>query len=69
MEPSNGYMFLEDVEIGQLVETQELSRAIILNKSPSSITVLVTDCPLVQDKQYYIGKHIWAGKTEVKIKE
>ena len=69
MKPANGYIFLEDVKIGELVETQGLSRAIVLNKSPSSVTVLVTDSPSTQDKQYYIGKHIWASKTEVKINE
>ena len=69
LEPSSGYMFLEDVDIGQLVKTQGWTKAIVLDKNKSSVTVLVTTCTSVADQKFYVGKHRWAGKTEVKIEE
>ena len=43
-----------------------MQRALILEHTPSSTTVIVYDVELTDYRDYYLGKHRWGGKTEVK---
>jgi len=66
---AKGYVYIKDVRIGELVETSSLMRAIVLDKSSVSTTVLVTSANHhpTKDKSFYLGKHRWGSTTEVKI--
>ena len=67
--PSPGYTYIKDVRIGELVETPSFMRAIVLDNSSSSTTVLVTsvECHSPSDRSFYLGKHRWGSVTEVKV--
>ena len=67
--PSPGYTYIKDVRIGELVETPSFMRAIVLDNSSSSTTVLVTsvECHSPSDRSFYLGKHRWGSTTEVKV--
>ena len=67
--PSPGYVYIKDVKVGELIETECLTRAIVLEKSSVSTTVLVTNADHQQpeDRSFYLGKHKWGSETEVKI--
>ncbi len=67
--PAKGYVYIKDVRIGELVETSSLMRAIVLDKSSVSTTVLVTNAghQPIEDRSFYLGKHRWGSTTEVKI--
>ena len=62
---SNGFKYLEDIEDGNLVVTQTGTRAVLIKKTPSSASVIVTYTK-GEDDSYYLGNHLWALKTEVK---
>ena len=65
--PSKGYKFLENVKPGTKVITHgKMQKALILEQTPSSSTVIVYDVAFTDFKDYYLGKHRWGGKTEVK---
>ena len=65
--PSKGYKFLENVKPGTKVITHgKMQRALILEHTPSSTTVIVYDVEFTDFRDYYLGKHRWGGKTEVK---
>tara|TARA_Y100000034_G_scaffold58637_1_gene71441 strand:+ start:1249 stop:1377 length:129 start_codon:yes stop_codon:yes gene_type:complete len=40
---------------------------VLLDKTPSSVSVLVVNVPFEDKKNYYLGKHLWALSTEVKV--
>jgi len=67
--PAKGYKYLKDIRIGELVETQSETRAVLVDVSDVSATVLVTSVSHVseKDKAFYLGKHRWASQTEAKI--
>jgi len=67
--PAKGYVYIKDVRIGELIETSSLMRAIVLDKSSVSTTVLVTNANHhpTKDRSFYLGKHRWGSETEVKI--
>ena len=65
--PPRGYKFLENVNPGTKVITHsKMQRALVLGQTPSSTTVIVYDVAFSDFKDYYLGKHRWGGKTEVK---
>ena len=65
--PSKGYKFLENVKPGTKVITHgKMQRALILEHTPSSTTVIVYDVKFTDFRDYYLGKHRGGGKTEVK---
>lgn len=61
--PSKGYSYLEDVKIGELVQTEFGTSAVLIDKGLGSTVVIVTDC--TNDD---LGKKVWALKTEVTIR-
>lgn len=67
--PAKGCKYLKDIRIGELVETQSGTRAVLVDVSDVSATVLVTSVSHVseKDKAFYLGKHRWASQTEAKI--
>ena len=67
--PSPGYKYLKDIRIGELVETQSGTRAVLLSVNDVSANVLVTsvDYIICENKSYYLGKHRWSSGTEVKL--
>ena len=64
--PSPGYTYLEDVNIGELVQTSSNCKAILVDKGDASASVIITDTP-IEDKGF-LGHQRWALKTEVKIR-
>ena len=65
--PARGYKFLENVNPGTKIITRSKSqKALVLDHTPSSSTVIVYDVTFKEFKDYYLGKHQWGGKTEVK---
>ena len=64
---AKGYKFLEDVKPGTKIATQgKTQKALVLEHTQSSSTVIVYDVTFKEFKDYYLGKHQWGGKTEVK---
>ena len=66
--PAKGLSYLEDLNIGDSFIMNGLG-GILLDTSPSCSHVLVISSSLNEDnsnKNYYLGKQIWASKTEVK---
>jgi len=65
--PARGYKFLENIKPGTKVITHgKAQKALVLDHTPSSTTVIVYDVTFLDFKDYYLGKHRWGGKTEVK---
>ena len=67
--PAHGYKYLKNIKIGELVETQSGTRAVLLSVNDVSANVLVTsvDHIICENKSYYLGKHRWSSGTEVKL--
>ena len=67
--PYTGYNYIKNIDIGQLVQIESGTRAIILNISDVSTTVLVTSANNIpqEDRAFYLGKHRWSSETEVKL--
>ena len=64
---SKGCKFLENVKPGTKIITQDKAqKALVLEHTPSSTTVIVYEVTFLDFKDYYLGKHRWGGKTEVK---
>jgi len=66
--PEKGKRFLEDLPAGTIWETSNLS-GIKLNDSINPV-VLIYDyrsSENFKNKSYYLGKHSFAGKTEVTV--
>ena len=62
--PQKGFMYIKDVEPGQLVETESNDRAIVLDHTEAATVVYVntsTDASTFKRVR-------WAGQTEVKVK-
>jgi len=67
--PANGFKFIEDVPVGELVDTDSGLRAVVIEQSPvsTSIIVLRADHLHQKERSFYLGKHRWGCKTEVKV--
>ena len=67
--PSDGFQYIIDVPVGQLVDTSSGLRAIVIdnNEVSTSVLVLKADNHPQKDKDFYLGKHRWGNETEVKI--
>ena len=60
-----GTSYLEDIEIGQLVQVHKSNtEAILLDKTPSSATIYCTKHR--SNDPFYLGEHKWGLKTIVK---
>ena len=57
--PSDGFQYIIDVPVGQLVDTSSGLRAIVIDNNEVSTSQ--------KDKDFYLGKHRWGNETEVKI--
>jgi len=60
---------IKNIDVGELVELETGTRAIVLDKNEVSATVLVTSVDQMpsEDKPFYLGKHRWACETEVRL--
>ena len=67
--PAKGYKYLEDVSVGELVDTDNGLRAVVIEHGECSTSMLVlkADHHPSEDRQCYLGKHRWAKQTEVKV--
>jgi hypothetical protein len=67
--PAKGFKYIKDVPIGELVNTNNGLRAVVIENTLVSTVVIVlkTNCCLTEDKNFYLGKHRWGNETEVKI--
>ena len=64
--PSKGFKYLKDVQIGNLIELNNGTKAVLISITPSSAQVLVVNAPNKENGDYYTGKHLWSLETEVK---
>lgn len=60
-----GYKYLKDIQIGNLIQLNNGTKAVLLSITPSSAQVIVISSPN-KNGDYYTGKHLWSLKTEVK---
>ena len=67
--PANGFKYIEDVPVGELVDTDSRLRAVVIEQSPVSTSVIVLRADHLHQKErsFYLGKHRWGCKTEVKV--
>jgi len=67
--PAKGFTYLKDVAVGELVDTNSGLKAVVLEHTDCASLVLVlnADNHLLEDRQFYLGKHRWANQTEVKV--
>ncbi len=66
--PSQGYIYLESLDVGESFET-EFGTIGIHIKTEVNSTVIVLESPIAikkEDKRYYLGKHQWSSKTQVR---
>lgn len=62
--PQKGYVYIKDVNVGDVVTIPSLEiEAIKIHSSEGQTTVIVTEC---KDSSN-LGKRFWANQTEVKI--
>ena len=61
--PQKGFVYIKDVEPGQLVETESKNLAIVLDHTEAATIVCAKDS---SDAGFKTVR--WAGQTEVKIK-
>ena len=68
-EPADGFTYLKDVAVGELVDTGSGMKAVVLEHTncASLVLVLNADNHSLEDRQFYLGKHRWGNQTEVKI--
>ena len=67
--PVKDFTYLKDVTVGELVNTNSGLKAVVLEHTECASLVLVlnADNHSNEDRQFYLGKHRWGNKTEVKI--
>ena len=67
--PAKGFVYLKDVSVGELVDTNNGLRAVVIEHGECSTSMLVlkADHHPSEDRQFYLGKHRWAKQTEVKV--
>ena len=67
--PVDGFTYLKDVAVGELVDTGSGMRAVVLEHTncASLVLVLNADEHRPEDRHFYLGKHRWANQTEVKV--
>ena len=68
-ELADGFTYLKDVAVGELVDTGSGMRAVVLEHTNCASLVLVVNADehKPEDRQFYLGKHRWANQTEVKV--
>ena len=65
-QPSKGAIYLKDVEDGQLIQVYNSeTQAIVLNKTPSSVSVYVTKHR--SSDPFYMNEQRWGLDTEVEV--
>ena len=67
--PANGLKYIEDVPVGELVDTNSGLRAVVIEQSSVSTSIIVLRADHLHQKErgFYLGKHRWGCKTEVKV--
>ena len=67
--PAKGFIYIKDVPVGELVDTGSGLRAVVVDQSPVSTSVIVlrADQHSPSDRNFYLGRHRWGNETEVKI--
>ena len=67
--PANGFKYIEDVPVGELVDTYYGLRAVVIEQSSVSTSIIVLRADHLHQKErgFYLGKHRWGCKTEVKV--
>ena len=68
-QPAKGFKYIEDVPVGELVDTYYGLRAVVIEQSSVSTSVIVLRADHLHQKErgFYLGKHRWGCKTEVKV--
>ena len=68
-QPAKGFKYIEDVPVGELVDTYYGLRAVVIEQSSVSTSIIVLRADHLHQKErgFYLGKHRWGCKTEVKV--
>ena len=63
--PTKGYKYLKELEKGSLFKTSSGSKGILLD-SDINARVIITETPIKENPESYLGKKIISNETEVK---
>ena len=64
--PAKGYIYLKDLKLGSLFETQSRMRGVLIYCDINA-KVIITDVKCEEkDKNYYLGKQTIGAQTEIK---
>jgi len=63
--PSKGYKFLKELPIGSLFETSSGTKGILVD-SEINARVIITETPVKENPESYLGKKLISNETEVK---
>ena len=68
-QPAKGFKYIEDVPVGELVDTYYGLRAVVIEQSSVSTSIIVLRADHLHQKErgFYLGYHRWGCKTEVKV--
>ena len=64
--PAKGYKYLEDLESGSMFMTNSGMKGVLIECYTNAKVIIMDVNVHPDDKDYYLGKHIIAAKTEVK---
>ena len=63
--PAPGLIYLKDLPIGKMFETPGGTRGVLIECEINAKVVILDVKVPEEDRQYYLGKHIISGETEV----
>lgn len=63
--PAKGYKYLKELKKGSLFKTSSGSKGILLD-SDINARVIITETPIKENSESYLGKKIISNETEVK---
>ena len=64
--PAKGYKYLESLKPGSMFRTQSGMKGVLIDCDANAKVIIMDVNVHSDDKNYYLGKHIIAAKTEVK---
>ena len=67
--PAPGFIYLQDVSVGELVETCSGVKAVVVEHTDSATQMLVLKVDNLphEDRNFFLGKQRWGIGTEVKV--
>ena len=60
-----GMMYLKDLPIGKMFLTSSETKGVLIEMNTNAKVVILDVKVPEEDRQYYLGKHIISGETEI----